>query len=109
MKYIDAVIACIYSKFCYISLLVYRLLEQKLKKNDGTPDYTCRQILDTLSDMKVTLLTKDSDYIPSYKRTDLTDHLHQTFGFRTDNEFITKSRMRSIIKNTKLRTEKKKI
>jgi transposase len=94
---------------CYISLLVYRLLEQKLKKNDGTPDYTCRQILDTLSDMKVTLLTRDSGYIPSYKRTDLTDRLHQTFGFRTDNEFITKSRMRSIIKNTKLRTEKKKI
>jgi transposase len=92
---------------CYISLLVYRLLEQKLKKSDGTMDYTCRQILDTLTAMKVTLLTKDSGYIPSYKRTDLTDTLHETFDFRTDHEFTTKSGMRSIIKKTKTRKQEK--
>ena len=92
---------------CYISLLVYRLLEQKLKKSDGTIEYTCRQILDTLAAMKVTLLTKDSGYIPSYKRTDLTDALHETFGFRTDHEFTTKSGMRSIIKKTKTRKQEK--
>lgn len=86
---------------CYISLLVYRLLEQKLKNADGSIRYTCRKILDTLADMKVTLLTKDSGYIPSYKRTDLTDDLHETFGFRTDHEFTTKSAMRNIIKGTK--------
>ena len=85
---------------CYISLLVYRLLEQKLKEG-GTPEYTCRQILDTLAGMKLTLLTKDSGYIPSYKRTDLTDDLHRIFGFHTDHEFMKKSTIRSIIKNTK--------
>ena len=85
---------------CYISLLVYRLLEQKLKEG-GTPEYTCRQILDTLAGMKLTLLTKDSGYIPSYKRTDLTDDLHRIFGFHTDHEFMKKSTIRSIIKNTR--------
>mgnify|MGYP001624304848 FL=1 len=81
---------------CYISLLVYRLLEKKLGE-----EFTCNQILETLRKMNVTLLSKDSGYIPAYKRTKLTDALHNTFKFRTDFEFITKSSMRSIISNTK--------
>lgn len=51
--------------------------------------------------MNVTLLSKDSGYIPSYKRTKLTDALHDTFNFRTDYEFISKASMRAIIKKTK--------
>lgn len=43
---------------CYISLLVYRLLEKKLKNN-----YTCNEILGTLRSMQVTLLSKESGYI----------------------------------------------
>lgn len=82
---------------CYISLLVYRLLEKKLGNN-----YTCSEILDTLRSMKVTLLSKESGYIPSYKRTDTTDALHEAFGFHTDYEFISKAAMRGIIKNTKI-------
>ena len=81
---------------CYISLLVYRLLEKKLENK-----YTCEQILNTLRSMQMTLLSRESGYIPSYKRTDITDELHKIFGFHTDYEFISKSSMRSIIKNTK--------
>ena len=81
---------------CYISLLVYGLLEKKLGE-----EFTCNQILETLREMNMTLLSKDSGYIPAYKRTKLTDALHNTFKFRTDFEFITKSSMRSIISNTK--------
>ena len=81
---------------CYISLLVYRLLEKKLGE-----EFTCNQILETLKGMNVTLLSKDSGYIPSYKRTKLTDTLHNAFGFRTDYEFIPKATMRAIIKGTK--------
>lgn len=81
---------------CYISLLVYRLLEQKLEA-----EYTCNQIPETLRGMQMTLLSKESGYIPSYKRTKLTDKLHSTFALRTDLEFITKASMRSIIKSTK--------
>ena len=81
---------------CHISLLVYRLLEKKLGE-----EFTCSQILETLRGLNMTLLSKDSGYIPSYKRTKLTDALHNAFGFRTDYEFISKSSMRSIIKETK--------
>ncbi len=87
---------------CYISLLMYRLLEKKIGDN-----YTCNEILSTLRSMQVTLLSKESGYIPSYKRTDLTDDLHKAFGFHTDYEFISKSAMRSIIKSTKTDEVKK--
>ena len=59
------------------------------------------QILRTLRSMQMTLLNTASGYIPSYTRTELTDTLHKAFGFRTDYEFITKSSMRTIIKDTK--------
>ena len=81
---------------CYISLLIYRLLEKKIGDN-----YTSHQIIETLRSMQMTLLSTASGYIPSYQRTELTDRLHKTFGFRTDYEFITKSSMRTIIKQTK--------
>lgn len=87
---------------CYISLLVYRLLEKKLGNA-----YACNEILGTLRSMQVTLLSKESGYIPSYKRTDMTDDLHKVFGFHTDYEFISKSTMRSIIKSTKTEETKK--
>lgn len=81
---------------CYISLLLYRLLEKKLGNH-----YTSSQILETLRSMHMTLINVANGYIPSYTRTELTDTLHKTFGFRTDYEFITKASMRSIIKETK--------
>ena len=56
---------------CYLSLLLYRLLEKKL---DGR--YTCESLLATLRSMQVTLLPGNLDYTPSYKRTDLADALH---------------------------------
>ena len=81
---------------CYMSLLLYRLLEKKLGNA-----YTSHQIIETLRSMNMTLLNTASGYIPSYTRTELTDDLHKTFGFRTDYEFITKASMRNIIKQTK--------
>ena len=82
---------------CYISLVVYRLLEKKIGNG-----FTCGQILQTLRSMQMTLLSSAGGYIPSYTRTELTDTLHQNFGFRTDYEIITKTSMRTIIKNTKI-------
>ena len=81
---------------CYISLLLYRLLEKKIGNS-----YTTEQLIETLRSMKMTLLNTANGYVPSYTRTEITDSLHQTFGFRTDYEFIKKSTMRSIIKQTK--------
>ena len=81
---------------CYISLLLYRLLEKKIGNN-----YTTEQIIETLRPMKMTLLNTANDYVLSYTRTEITDSLHKTFGFRIDYEFIKKSTMRSIIRQTK--------
>ena len=68
---------------CFISLFIYRLLEKKLNYK-----YTTSQILETLRNMKV-LESKGDGYIPEYIRTDLTDDLHELFGFRTDYEINT--------------------
>lgn len=81
---------------CYISLLIYRLLEKKIGEH-----YTTEQIIETLRSMKLTLLNTANGYVPSYTRTEITDSLHKFFGFRTDYEFIKKSTIRSIIKQTK--------
>ena len=81
---------------CYISLLLYRLLEKELGNI-----YTADQILETLRSMQMTLLNTASGYIPSYTRTELNDALNKTFDFRTDYEFITKTDMRTLIKDTK--------
>lgn len=67
---------------CYLSLLIYRILEKKLNYN-----YTTSQILDTLRNMYVSEL-KGNGYIPAYERTDLTDELHEVFEFRTDYEIM---------------------
>lgn len=82
---------------CYISLIIYRLLEKKIGNG-----FTCDQIIQTLRAMNMTFLSTASGYIPSYTRTELTDALHQSFGFRTDYEIITKASMRTVIKNTKI-------
>jgi hypothetical protein len=42
-------------------------------------------------------------YIPNYTRTDITDKLHETFGFRTDYHIVTKENMKKIISTSKKR------
>lgn len=37
-------------------------------------------------------------YIPTYTRTDFTDALHDTFGFRTDYQIVTDKQMKKIFK-----------
>lgn len=81
---------------CYISLLLYRLLEKKIGSS-----YTAEQLIESLRSMKMALLNTANGYVPSYTRTEVTDSLHKAFKFRTDYEFIKKSTMRSIIKQTK--------
>ena len=80
---------------CFISLFIYRLLEKKLEYK-----YTTLKILDTIRNMTV-LETKGDGYIPSYKRTDLTDDLHELFGFRTDYEINTYKDFKKIFEQVK--------
>ena len=82
---------------CFISLLVYRVLEKKLGEK-----YTCGEIIAALRDMRVTK-AKDIGYIPSYTRTALTDALHEMAGFQTDYELIREKSMKGILRKSKKR------
>lgn len=79
---------------CYLALIIYRYLEKELEEK-----YTAPEIIETLQNMNLVL--KDGDYIPNYTRTDITDLLHNKFGFRTDYEIITEKNIKKICKETK--------
>jgi len=81
---------------CYIALFVFRILEKKLDEK-----YTCEEIIDTLRTMMMSRPGEKLGYIPAYTRTDLTDALHEAFGFRTDYEITTDVNMKKIIRSTK--------
>ena len=80
---------------CFLALLSYRVLEKKLDYK-----YTCEEILDTLKTMNFAEI-QEQGFIPLYKRQKITDDLHETCGFRTDYQFITKSQMKTIQKKSK--------
>ena len=80
---------------CFLALLIYRILEKKLDYK-----YTCEDILDTLKEMNFANL-QEQGFVPLYKRLKITDDLHETCGFRTDYQFITKSQMKTIQKKSK--------
>lgn len=82
---------------CFLSLLNYRLLEKQLGNK-----YTCQEILKTLKDINFANI-EEQGFIPTYKREKITDDLHETCGFRTDFQFITKSKMKEIQKQSKRR------
>ena len=80
---------------CFLALLSYRVLEKKLNY-----EYTCEEILDTLRAMNFAEI-QEQGFVPLYKRLKITDDLHETCGFRTDYQFITKSQMKTSQKKSK--------
>lgn len=82
---------------CFIALLCYRLLEKKLGGK-----YTCSEILNALRELNFADI-ENQGFMPLYKREKITDALHETCGFRTDFQFITKQKMKEIQKLSKKR------
>lgn len=80
---------------CFLSLTIYRFLEKKLDSK-----YTCEELLDALKTMNF-VEVQEQGFIPTYKREPITDALHDACGFRTDYQFITKSKMKTIQKKSK--------
>lgn len=80
---------------CFLALLHYRLLEKQLGEK-----YTCSEILEKLREMNFVDLQQQG-FIPAYTRDKLTDDLHDVCGFRTDYQFISKSKMKEIQKLSK--------
>ena len=80
---------------CFTALILYRILEKKLGES-----YTAESIIRTLKEMNM-LIAPGEGYIPEYTRTDLTDKLHDTFGFRTDYEIVSQREIKKILTATR--------
>ena len=80
---------------CFISLLIYRILEKKLEEK-----YTSSHTIKELRSMNF-LEVPSEGFIPAYTRTDFTDSLHDAFGFRTDYQILTNGNMKNILRDTK--------
>ena len=79
----------------FLALTLYRYFEKKLDYK-----YTCEEILSTLKAMNFADL-QEQGFMPLYNRERITDDLHEVSGFRTDYQFITKSKMKTIQKLSK--------
>lgn len=80
---------------CFISLIIYRLLEKRLKEA-----FTCHEIIGELREMNLKKIQGEG-YEPIYTRTDFTDAIHEAFDFRTDYQIVTNNMMKKILKDTK--------
>ena len=89
---------------CFLALIIYKYLTKKVNRTGEqfSPD----QIIGTLQDMNFLNITGEG-YIPTYTRTDLTNHLHGSAGFRTDTQIVTKKAMKSIIASIKTSKDEK--
>ena len=88
---------------CFLSLILFRYLEKALDYK-----YTCEEILDTLREMDF-LIAAGEGYIPTYTRTNLTDSLHEAFGFHTDYDIVSQKQMKKIFRDTKKKKSTQKI
>ena len=68
---------------CFTALVIYRILEKKLNEK-----YTYEELVSALRTMNM-MTAPGEGYIPTYTRTDLTDDLHEAFGFRTDYQITS--------------------
>lgn len=80
---------------CFTALIIYRILEKKLNEK-----YTCEELINTIRSMDM-MIAPGEGYIPTYTRTDITDALHEAFGFRTDYQITSQKNMRKILNQTK--------
>lgn len=85
---------------CYISLVLYRILEKKLTEKFPEENFSCHETIQTIRNMNM-MISPGDGYIPTYKRTDLTDALHEISGFRTDLEIVSNRNMKKIFTTMK--------
>jgi len=80
---------------CYLSLLVFRILEKKLEEK-----YSADKLIETLREMNFKYY-QGYGYTPIYTRTEITDDLHEKFGFETDMEIVSEKKFKKILKKVK--------
>lgn len=80
---------------CFLSLVIHRFLEKILEEK-----FTSSQIIDCLRNMNF-VESVGNGLIPAYTRTDLTDLLHDKFGFRTDFQILNNFTIKKILEKIK--------
>lgn len=91
---------------CFLALILYKYLAKKI--NRAGCHFSANNIISTLKDMNFVSVAGEG-YIPTYTRTDLTNNLHGSAGFRTDTQIVSKQRMKSIISESKITSKKENI
>lgn len=91
---------------CFLALILYKCLAKKI--NRAGCHFSANNIISTLKDMNFVSVAGEG-YIPTYTRTDLTNNLHGSAGFRTDTQIVSKQRMKSIISESKKTSKKENI
>lgn len=91
---------------CFLALILYKHLAKKI--NRAGCHFSANNIISTLKDMNFVSVAGEG-YIPTYTRTDLTNNLHGSAGFRTDTQIVSKQRMKSIISESKKTSKKENI
>ncbi|WP_017754390.1 IS1634 family transposase [Calidifontibacillus oryziterrae] len=80
---------------CFLALTLFRYLEKRLGEK-----FTSHDIVTGLREMNFYSIPAEG-YIPTYTRTDLSDALHEAFGFRTDYQIVSTKLLKKIFKDTK--------
>ncbi|VDN46943.1 protein of unknown function [Petrocella atlantisensis] len=88
---------------CFLALVLYRYLEKDLDNQ-----FTTNEIVGQLKDMNF-YCVPGQGFIPTYTRTDFTDALHDTYGFRTDYQIVSDKEMKNIYKRLKSKKKYAKI
>lgn len=91
---------------CFLALILYKYLAKKI--NRAGCHFSANNIISTLKDMNFVSVAGEG-YIPTYTRTDLTNNLHGSAGFRTDTQIVSKQRMKSIISESKKTSKKENV
>lgn len=80
---------------CFLSLLIYRILENKLKNK-----YTTEMILKTLKGMN-SLKIEGIGYKQLYAKNEITTNLNKSFNLKLDMDFIGEQNIKNFFKETK--------
>ena len=78
---------------CYLSLLIYRILEKEQLKDK----YTTEEIINTLKKMETNKI-EGLGYKQLYQKTDITSDLNNIYDFNLDQIFISLKNMKKILK-----------
>ena len=88
------------------AVIIVRITTSKSKNSESfyiTQSYTNANGKSTSKTIRKLGTLEEQGFMPVYERQEITDDLHETCGFRTDYQFITKRKMKGIQKESKRR------